>query len=365
MSLAMAGTRPIEVQTNLTVSSELSVKEFRPEVAERWDRFVFDNPQASFFHLSGWKRVIEKTYGYQAYYLYVERNGEITGVAPFFYISNWLVGRCLVSIPLAAYGGICAEDKSSEQCLVEHAKKLATDREVDYLELRHRSGGLIAGFHANSLYVTFSTPLFSDPELNRKRLPKDTRYMIRKAEKSRLEVRTGANLLAPAFYDLFAKSMQRLGTPVFSRKLFQNILKEFPSQTHLMVVYNEDKPVSGVLSFLFRDAILPYYAGASSEAPRLAANNLMYWSLMEWAARQGYRNFDFGRSKKNTGSFAFKSQWSMDVHQLDYQVYLVKRKTVPSFSPANPKFDLAIRVWRNLPLPVTKILGPKIIRLLP
>jgi FemAB-related protein (PEP-CTERM system-associated) len=340
------------------------VKPFEPHIAERWDRFVLEHPRASFFHLIGWKRVVEKTFGYAPRYFYCECNGRITGIAPFFSVSNWLLGRCIISIPLAAYGGICAQDEETEQTLLGHVKQMAVAEQVDYLELRHRDGGLLEDFDANPLYVAFNTPLSPDPEANRKCLPKDTRYMIRKGEKGGLRVQTGFDQIR-SFYSLFAQSMQRLGTPVFPSKLFRNLVEEFPDRAQLMLVYHGSEPVTGVLSFSFRDTILPYYAGASQDAPRLAANNFMYWKLMKWAGEQGYRCFDFGRSKKGTGSYAFKSQWNMNMQPLDYQVYLVKRKTVPNFSPLNPKFEMAIRIWKGLPLPVTTWLGPRVVRWFP
>jgi FemAB-related protein (PEP-CTERM system-associated) len=345
-------------------AAQTRMKPFESDLAGEWDRFVFEHPGASFFHLTGWKRVIEKTLGYKARYFYCERDGKIAGIAPLFSISNWMVGRCILSIPLAAYGGIVAEDEEVEQALLDQARQIAVGEGVDYLEVRQREGLLRDGFHANPLYVTFNTPLFRDAEANRKRLPKDTRYMIRKAEKVGLRVQTGFDQIG-AFYSLFAQSMQRLGTPVFPIRLFQNLIEEFPKHSHLMLVYSGSQPVAGVLSFFFRDTILPYYAGATDGAPRLAANNFMYWELIKWAGEQGFRWFDFGRSKKGTGSFAFKSQWNMNVEPLNYQVLLVERATVPNFSPLNPKFEIAIRLWQKLPLPVTKWLGPSIVRLFP
>jgi FemAB-related protein (PEP-CTERM system-associated) len=342
----------------------LQVKQFDSSIAKQWDCFVFENSRASFFHLAGWKRVVEKTFGHKACYFYSERGGKITGIAPFFDFSNWLVGDCLVSLPLGAYGGIIAVDSESEQALLDHAKQLARSASVDFLELRHRDGGLLSGFHAKELYVTFSTPLFSEPQANLKRLPKDTRYMIRKAEKGGLRVERGVEQM-DVFYDLFAQSMKRLGTPVFPVALFRNFVEEFPNHTQLMLVYNGSQAVAGVLSFFFRGTILPYYAGATGEATRLAANNFMYWELIKWAGEQGFRTFDFGRSKKGTGAFAFKSQWNMNIEPLDYQVLLVKRKTVPNFSPVNPKFEMAIRIWQKLPLSLTKFLGPSLVRLFP
>jgi FemAB-related protein (PEP-CTERM system-associated) len=342
----------------------LQVHHFDSSVVQRWDRFVLEHSGASFFHLTGWKRVVERTFGHTARYFYSERGGKITGIAPLFDFSNWLVGRCLVSLPLAAYGGIVAKDSEAEQALLDQAKRIARSDSVDYLELRQRDGGLISGFHANQLYVTFNTPLFPDPQANLKRLPKDTRYMIRKAAKGGLRVERGTGQME-VFYDLFAQSMQRLGTPVFPRALFRNIVQEFPNHTQLMLVYNGSKAVAGVLSFFFRDTILPYYAGATDEATRLAANNFMYWELIKWAGEQGFRTFDFGRTKKGTGAFAFKSQWNMNIEPLDYQVFLVKRETVPNFSPVNPKFEIAIRIWQKLPLSVAKFLGPSLVRLFP
>jgi FemAB-related protein (PEP-CTERM system-associated) len=340
------------------------IRVFEVDVEKRWNDFVLGHPRGSFFHLIGWKRVVEKTFGHKAHYFYCERDGEIVGIAPVFECSNWMIGRCFISAPLAAYGGILAADEAAERMLVDNAAQIAQAAAAEYLELRRRDGGLLEGFHANPLYVTFTAPLVSDSAANLKRLPKDTRYMIRKAEKAGLRAQFGMEQM-DLFYELFAQSMHRLGTPVFPKALFENVVSEFPTQTQLMLVYNGETAVTGVLSFFYQDTILPYYAGATPDATRLAANNFMYWRLMEWAGAQGFRIFDFGRSKKGTGAFAFKSQWNMNVEQLEYQVLLVKRKTVPNFSPINPKFDMAIRIWRNLPLPVTKWLGPSAVRLFP
>lgn len=346
------------------VTARPQVKLFEPGVEKRWNRFVLDCPSASFFHLIGWKRVVEKTFGHKARYFYSERDGKITGIAPVFECSNWLIGRCLIAIPLAAYGGIVATDAESENALLDYAKRTAESALVEYLELRQRGSGLREGFHPNDLYATFSTRLFPDADANLKRLPKDTRYMIRKAEKAGLRAEWGAQQVG-AFYELFGRSMHRLGTPVLPRGLFHNILEEFPEQTQLMLVYNGREAVAGVMSFFFRDIILPYYSGAKPEATRLAANNFMYWQVIRWAGEHGFHTFDFGRSKKGTGAFAFKTQWNMQPEPLDYQVFLVKRKTVPNFSPVNPKFGLAIRLWQNLPLPVANWLGPSAVRLFP
>jgi FemAB-related protein (PEP-CTERM system-associated) len=340
------------------------VHNFDVGVAERWDQFVNGHTGGTLFHLTGWKRAIEKTFGFQSCYFYAERDGQITGIVPLFFVNNWVIGNCLHSVPFGVYGGICAADQESHAALLTHVKQLAVAKQVEHLDLHQRDGELFPDFHSNTLYVAFTTPLSPNPEANLKKLPRDTRYMIRKGEKAGLRAQHGLDQLDD-FYPLFCDSMRRLGTPVFPSSLFKNLIQEFSSQVDLTMIYSADRPVSGVLSFTFRDTFLPYYAGANAFAPALAANNFMYWHLMKHAAEHGFRSFDFGRSKQNTGAYQFKSQWGMAVETLNYQVYLVRRKTVPNFSPVNPKFEMATRVWRQLPMSLTKSLGPRIVRWFP
>ena len=262
------------------------------------DRFVLAQPSGELlFHLTGWMRVIAKTFGFEPRYVYAERAGRITGVAPLFAISNWVVGHGLISLPLAVYGGPCAEDAESERILLDHIKQLAVAERVDYLELRCRNGGTMEVFHRNPRYVTFTGALLPDPEANIKRLPRDTRYMIRKGEKAGLRVRSSLGQME-TFYHLFAMSMRRLGTPVFPKALFENLAAEFAGHIDLSVTYAGDEAVAGVLSFHFRDVILPYYSGASPTAQPLAANNFMYADLIRSSRFRGIPHVRFRPEQK-------------------------------------------------------------------
>ena len=352
------------LQDRLPRGAGVCARPFADDVAERWDRFVTHQPTGSLFHLVAWKRTIERTFGFKPCYVYAERDGEITGVAPVFSIANWVVGRCLISAPFAVYGGICAADEDSEAVLLQYLRDFANTQEVDFLELRYRQREMIPGLAHNPLYATFTAPLTADHEANLKKLPRDTRYMIRKAAKSGLTTRRGLDQM-DVFYSLFAFSMSRLGTPAFPRLLFDNLVGEFPKSVDLLVVYHNSEPISGVFSFRYRDTILPYYAGAGPESTKLAANNFMYAELMKIAAEEGLRKFDFGRSKKGTGAYAFKTQWNMNIEPLTYQVHLVRRKELPNFTPLNPKFELAARLWRKLPLGLATWAGPKIVKWFP
>jgi FemAB-related protein (PEP-CTERM system-associated) len=247
---------------------------------------------------------------------------------------------------------------------VERARELAIEERVDFLELRHRQAEPFPDFLRKDLYVGFSCELGSDPEGLLKKIPRDTRYMIRKAEKATLEARSGLDQM-PTFYQLLALSWQRFGTPIFSPRWLQILAEEFGGSIDLTMVYKEDYPLCGVFTLFSQDTAFPHYVGAQPEAYRVAANNFVYWHLMKDAISRGLRRFDFGRSKRGTGAYEFKCSWNMRADPLDYQVLLVKRKDIPNFSPANPKFALASNLWRRIPFRATTWLGPHVIRWLP
>jgi FemAB-related protein (PEP-CTERM system-associated) len=186
---------------------------------------------------------------------------------------------------------------------------------------------------------------------------------VRKGQKAGLE--WCEDLSDREFYEIYAKSVHRLGTPVFSRHLFTSLRREFGKQVRLFGVRKGGTAIGGVLCLYFRDQVLPYYGGALAEYYKDSPNNFMYWSLIEQSCGEGYRVFDFGRSKRGTGSFEFKSAWSMEVSELQYRYHLVKAKSVPCMSPVDQKFRLPVAAWKRMPFSWTKIVGPPLIRWIP
>ena len=320
----MAVVRSPEVAPELE-SGAVTIKDFSSEIADEWDLFIASSPQATPFHSTAWMRSLQKTFDYENRSFYAERNGKITGVLPLFMVSNWIIGRCLISTPFADYGGVCAEDGESADALVTHAVEMGVAAKADFLELRHRSGKPRPEFHVKDLYVSFATELAAEPEVQLKSLPRDTRYMIRKGQKAGLELRSGVDQL-PEFYNLFILNWRRLGTPVFSRQWLETLVQEFRDAAILDMARAGGRPVAGVLSFLFGNTLYPHYSGAAPDANVMAANNFIYWELMKNAISQGTRWFDFGRSKKNTGAYQFKSAWNMQVSPLEYQTCMIERK---------------------------------------
>jgi FemAB-related protein (PEP-CTERM system-associated) len=121
-------------------------------------------------------------------------------------------------------------------------------------------------------------------------------------------------------------------------------------------------PVSSVFTFYFRDEVLPYYAGDAVAARELAANDFKYWELMRRACERGLRVFDYGRSKRDTGSFDFKKNWGFEPEPLHYEHVLRRGAAIPQNNPSNPKYKAMIAVWRRLPRGVANAIGPHIVR---
>jgi FemAB-related protein (PEP-CTERM system-associated) len=328
-----------------------------------WDEYVQRSKEATFFHLTGWKRAMERAFGYRSFYLLAEAQGQIKGILPLFLTRNLSLHKALISIPHAAYGGICADDRDTENLLLEEAKKLAKQERVDYLELRN-----IQLKHSDlptkDLYVTFQQELDPDPEKNMENIYRKTRTMIRQGIKNNLKSEIGRDYLKE-FYHIFASSYHNLGSPVYPLRLFKILLEEFPETCKILVVKHEGKILSGVMTFFFKDQVLPYYGGALKEAYDLKVNNFMYWELMKYGSEQGYKIFDFGRSKKGSGSFDFKKHWGMTPQQLHYQYYLNRSPQIPDINPLNPKYQKKIGLWKKLPLSLTKAIGPWIVKYIP
>jgi FemAB-related protein (PEP-CTERM system-associated) len=322
----------------------------------RWDAFVTESDEATFFHLAGWRDVIGETFRQPTYFLFAERSGTIVGVLPLAHLRSRLFGRRLVSLPFCAYGGVAAADEEARAALVRHAGELARRLRVDFLELRNLSTQ--QDLPTSDRYVTFRKALDPDPQRNMDAIPRKQRAMIRKAIAKGLVSITNAPVTD--FYRVYSQSLRDLGTPVLPLRYFETLKRVFGDSCEIATVGTQESraPIAAVMSFYFRDAVLPYYGGGTPKARAFHAYDFMYWELLVHALRRGVRVFDFGRSRRGTGSFRFKTHWGFEPLPLPYQYDLVRAEGLPNVTPDNPKYQALIKLWRYLPVPVTTMIGP-------
>ena len=356
MTVAVAG----HVDRGEPANGDIAVRAFEAADAQRWESFVHHCDDATFFHRIGWREIIEDVFRHRTHYRLAERDNEIVGVLPLAEVKSRLFGHALVSLPFCVYGGAAANDACVERALIDAASDLAQTLGVEHLELRHRSVKC-PDWPRQDLYASFRKSLSPDPDTNMQAIPRKQRAMVRKGIKHGLRSEIDDNV--DRLFALYADNVHRHGTPPFSKSYFAALQRVFGTACEVLTVVDSGgRPVSGVLSFYFKDEVLPYYAGDTAEARDLAANDFKYWELMRRACEGGVRIFDYGRSKRGTGPFDFKKNWGFEPIPLAYEYRLLRRSEVPQNNPLNPKYRAFIALWRRLPQSAANALGPHIVR---
>lgn len=329
-----------------------------------WDSFVNAAPRASNYHRWGWKTVIEESFGWQAFYLTAEEDGGIRGILPLVWQKSWTFGSFLTSLPFVNAGGVVANNQETTEALVQEAIKFAQRLGVRHIEFRHRQD-LHVGLPTKTNKVAVVLEVGPDEEAMLKSLRQNVRTKIRKTLKLGLiaEVR-GAEVLDD-FYEIFAHTMRDLGTPVYGRVFFQEILRTFPSDTYICVVRHQGKAIAASMMTGFRDTLETVWGASLHQYNSLSPNMLMYWKMICFARERGYRVFDFGRSTVGSGPHRFKLQWSTAEVPLHWNYWLAHGDELPEVNPENPRYRAAIWAWQRMPLLLTRWIGPPIARCLP
>lgn len=338
----------------------LSCRDLEERTEPAWDAFVRAHPQGSFFHLAGWRTVIARAFGHRTHYLLAERSGQIVGVLPLVAVKSRLFGHSLISNPFCVYGGALALDAAAQAALESAAIALLARSRASALEFRCREAPANDWTAGPDLYVTFRKPIAPGDEENLAAIPRKQRAMVRKGIAHGLTSVVSHD--ADTLYPLYAESVRNLGTPVFARRYFRLLMEIFGPACNVLAVRDGETAIAAVMNFYFRDEVLPYYGGGTAAARARAGNDFMYWEVMRRAAAGGVRLFDFGRSKRETGSFAFKKNWGFAPEPLHYRFRLAPGAAIPEINPLNPKYRLFIAAWKRLPLPLANLLGPPIVR---
>jgi FemAB-related protein (PEP-CTERM system-associated) len=285
----------------------------------------------------------------------------ITGVLPMVQIKSLLFGRTLTSLPFLNYGGVMADGHEIGVALVAAAHAEARTRKCSHVELRHVAAqfpDLPCKQHKVSMRLKTGPGMWD--ALDRK-----VRNQIRKAEKSGLLVERGGAELVADFYDVFARNMRDLGTPVYSRRLFEEVMRVFPDRAQIHVVRLNGLAIAAGVTYRTPEMVQLPWASSLRRYNPLCPNVLLYWDAIQFANDSGAGVFDMGRSTPNEGTFKFKAQWGAEAVPLHWEYQLMEQGQLPNVSPANPKYQFAIALWQKLPLAVTLRVGPMIVRAIP
>ena len=342
----------------------IQVVDFRDDQSEAWRAYVGSREDATVCHMIEWREIIHASLGHKPYYLLAKRNGQVCGVVPLFLVTTWWRSRYLISIPWLDYGGILADDEDVERALLVKTGELAKALSAKFVEMRSIKARTDETKHRTDK-VTFVLELSSGEEAVWKGFDAKLRNQVRKAEKSELVAEFGREELLDDFYAVFTRNMRDLGTPVWGRDLFERCLTVLPRNAELVIVRLRGRAIAGGLVLSFRDTLYVPSASSYRSERALCPNHSLYWETIKRGISNGYTHFDFGRSTLDGPTYNFKKQWTPHPIQLTWQYQLTGVSEIPALNPDNDRYNLAIRIWQKLPLPIANILGPRVIKNFP
>ncbi|MBN01908.1 MAG: GNAT family N-acetyltransferase [Planctomycetaceae bacterium] len=289
---------------------------------------------------------------------------QVIGILPLAFVKSVLFGKFLVSLPYLNWAGVLADDPNTVNSLVTRAIELARELDVRHLELRSEDPVELPelvkpGVQKSQLRL----PISGGEEEIWKQLRSVVRTQVRKGEKNKLSIEFGRHDLIKAFYKVFSRNMRDLGTPVYPRLFFEEIIEGFP-EAEFCVVRKDATPVASALAIHFSALTEIPSASCLKEYRSTAANSWMYWKLIQRATEHGTPVFDFGRSTIGGSTYKFKVKWGATPTHAAWQYFSPSEK-MQELRPENPKYQLAIRMWRKLPLCVANSFGPSIVRGIP
>lgn len=332
--------------------------------SKEWDGFVAGRKLCVNYHRWAWKRVIEQAFGWKSFYLMTEWDGNVSGILPLTWLKSPLFGNLLCSLPFVSAAGLVTDTPEAAETLLTEAICTAKEVKAEYVELRHRGESPIS-WPGKMSKVTLECEVFPDTEENMRHLSTKMRTNVRRSLKLGLAAEFGRSELLDDFYEVFCLKMRELGTPVYARKFFAQILENFPNDSFICRVRHENKTVAAGFLTGWRGTMEVNWSAASPKAMNLRPNVFMFWRMLCFAGQKGYRIFDFGRSSIGSGTYEFKQQWNTQVVPLHWNYWTESGEKALELNPENPRYRTAIWAWQRLPVALTKWIGPPIARCLP
>ncbi|MFH1508121.1 MAG: FemAB family XrtA/PEP-CTERM system-associated protein [Candidatus Omnitrophota bacterium] len=330
---------------------------------KEWDEYVFNHPKSNLYHLSGWRRVAAESYGVKDLSLVAKKDSRIVGLLPLLEVKGIFSGSYLTSGIFGSYGGILTDSQDISAILMKKAKEAFNRDNHRFLVIKDCLSQDYPDFIVKQEYVTFVLSLEEGIDSAWANLKDKTRNQIRKSERSGLTITMSDRFGLEVFAGVYARNMRDMGTPFLGVVFLSKLMEYFRGKVDIFLVKSGKRVISGGMTFRFKDAAYMPFASSLKAYNALCPNNLLYWEAIKYACASGCRNFDFGRSTVDSGTFHFKKHWGAAVKQLYYN-YMARYLPLQTFNPNDRKYRFYINLWRLLPLSVANNFGPRVIRYL-
>lgn len=322
-------------------------------------------PVIGFVGLDLWMFFTKKMYSFPVYRIVSESNNEIDGWLALVHVKHPIFGNYLATSPFGSYGGFGYTANQVRDALLDKARELARDLDVEHVNVRFEAGEESPpnSWVQNPNYSTFFMSLSSDPEEILRSFSSDHRNHIRKSMKKGFAIRFGHLDLLIDAYEGLARSMHELGSPYHKQKYLRMMAEAMGEALEFAVMYDARGKIAGAGVFVFHDdTATNLHANILRDFRSDYAGEFLYWSVIERYCKKGFKTFDLGRSLNGSGNEVFKLKWKPRQQTLAYWYHLPKGGPLPELNQKSAKFQLAIRVWKLLPTFVVRALGPSLIR---
>lgn len=350
---------------NKTSSDALKVRCMAGGDLAAVEAYLAKHPAASVWHRPGVCRFIEDTCGNSARYLCAfDDTDNVVGLLPVVQLNSHLFGNFLVAMPYFNYGGVLADNRQVALTLISEAEQWRREVNASHLELRFCQDNDL-GFPQKTDKVVFWLPLPDKIDDLWDSFQPKVRAQIRRGQREMTELTIGGPELLDEFYRVFAINMRDLGTPVYGKDFFANLLRALEGHAWLVVARINGKAAGCAFLTGYKGRMEIPWASTLRRYNHTSINMSMYWKVLEFAVQKEFKVFDFGRCTQDAGTYRFKQQWGAQPLRLYWDYVLPDGDELPALNPDNPKFRLMIAVWQRLPVVLTNLLGPHIVKRLP
>jgi len=320
---------------------------------------------AGFTAMASWPGFVEQVYRFPFYRLEAKVDNKVVGLMTLTKIHHPVFGNYLTTAPFASYGGFAYENAQARNAVLDEANRLRKNQDVKYVLVRFDAEDESApvGWQNHPVYATYLVSLESDPESLFAGFSSNHRNHVRKSQKKGFNIRFGHLDLLDDAYEGLARSMHELGSPYHGKEYLSAMAASLGETLEFAVVYDASGKVVGSGVFIIQgDVVTNLHANILRVYRSDYAGEFLYWSAIEHYGQAGIKTFDLGRSLIGSGNEVFKLKWNPRVRPLSYWYALSPGISMPDLNQKNPKFQLAIAVWKRLPHPLVRFLGPFLIR---
>ncbi len=326
-----------------------------------WDSFIAEFTNHNFFHLIDWHNVLIDTFHHRMILIAAEDNTKkLLGCFPLFLVKFPVLGSKLISTPYqAVVGGPISNDPEIIEGLLKFAIDLGHRINVKFIEIRgcdlcgHYEK---TGFELNDVKASITSTNLSYTDF--KTIRNNHQRGIKKALKNNVLVKEAVSLDEwKLFYELFEKQQRTYAAPGFGWKFFCLLYKRLPDKVNIRLVWHEGRCVGGILLFHHNNTVFYKQGVVSEQYKQMGAAKLMMWDSIMWAKEHEYETFNFGMSFNSMKSLiSYKEGFNGKTIPVENYICPIKGFP-PSINDMSEGYQISKKIWRRLPLSVTKSLG--------